>query len=602
MSLAGLSPSHSPKGADIHGDNVWECHTEPVLACCYSKTGETVVAASHDKSLSVWNAKGQLLKKLEGGHNSAIYWCALSPDLETVASASHDETLKLWNLAEGRWFANLRGHEAPVRSCDFSPDGKLLASASYDKTCKIWEIDGTRCIQTLKGHRGMVRSVNFAPNGTVIASCSNDKTVKLWRVENGECLSTLEGHTDVVSTVAFSPSGTLLASASYDFTVKLWDPDTGVVVREMKSDDQMLSCSFSRDESMLTTTSNAKVVDVWNTSNGECILALNGHTAPVFCAQFGPHGRMLVSGSHDCTLRMWDLEYEKVMAAKRNNGVEKARREAEEAMLRKRQAEEDELRKRQMEDAEVRRRLEEEERLRRDEAERLLREEEARRRAEADEARRSAGEMHLRRDMEQAEREWRSDPCVISAGAWFSLIIGKDGNTYSLGDNLMGQCGGDKTEHPTPMIVSGLPHSQVRMVSAGQQHSMFVLANGHVFGCGSNEYGQLGISHLSECHTPTQVHSFADLRIKRAAAGGYHTVFLAFDGSVWSAGCNDHGQLGQGEIGTAFPVPGKVDMTDRVKFIDAGPQCSAAITEAGGLFAWGDPVEGQTSNHGMELR
>ena len=165
VAMAGLSPSHSPKGADIHGDNVWECHTEPVLACCYSKTGETVVAASHDKSLSVWNAKGQLLKKLEGGHTSAIYWCALSPDLETVASASHDETLKLWNLAEGRWFANLRGHEAPVRSCDFSPDGKLLASASYDKTCKIWEIDGTRCIQTLKGHRGMVRSVNFAPNG-----------------------------------------------------------------------------------------------------------------------------------------------------------------------------------------------------------------------------------------------------------------------------------------------------------------------------------------------------------------------------------------------------------------------------------------------------
>jgi alpha-tubulin suppressor-like RCC1 family protein len=145
--------------------------------------------------------------------------------------------------------------------------------------------------------------------------------------------------------------------------------------------------------------------------------------------------------------------------------------------------------------------------------------------------------------MEQAEHEWRTDPCVISAGAWFSLVIGKDGNTYSLGDNLMGQCGGEKTEHATPEIISGLPKSQVRMVSAGEQHSMFVLANGDVYGCGSNEFGQLGLGDVAEAHTPGKIHAFADLRIKRAAAGGYHTVFLGFDGSVWSVGCNDHDSL-----------------------------------------------------------
>ena len=206
-------------------------------------------------------------------------------------------------------------------------------------------------------------------------------------------------------------------------------------------------------------------------------------------------------------------------------------------------------------------------------------------------------------DHEQAEREWRTAPGVISAGGWFSLIIAQDGRTYSLGDNLSGQCGGEKTEHTTPMIIAGLPRHQVRTVSAGLQHSMFVLANGDVLACGSNEYGQLGLSDVEETTVPKKLGAFVGARgltpIKRAAAGGYHTLFLGFDGSVWSAGCNEHGQLGQGPIATYSPAPAIVSMTDRVKSIDAGPHSSAAVTESGGLFMWGDPVEGQIANNGL---
>ena len=73
---------------------------------------------------------------------------------------------------------------------------------------------------------------------------------------------TLTGHDDTISTVSFSPSGRLLASCSYDFTVRLCDPKTGDLVLKLQGDDQILSCSFSRDESMLTTTNNASKVRV----------------------------------------------------------------------------------------------------------------------------------------------------------------------------------------------------------------------------------------------------------------------------------------------------------------------------------------------------
>lgn len=128
---------------------------------------------------------------------------------------------------------------------------------------------------------------------------------------------------------------------------------------------------------------------------------------------------------------------------------------------------------------------------------------------------------------------------------------------------------------------------------------MFVLDSGDVLACGSNEYGQLGLPYGAQTQsTPTKLQCFADMPIKRAAAGGHHTVFNGFDGSVWSVGCNEHGQLGAGEIATIVSTPVRVDFAERVKFIAAGPQCSAAITEIGGLYTWGDPVEGQVGNSG----
>eukprot|EP00656_Telonema_subtile_P003801 TRINITY_DN11719_c0_g1_i2.p1 TRINITY_DN11719_c0_g1~~TRINITY_DN11719_c0_g1_i2.p1 ORF type:complete len:535 (+),score=139.01 TRINITY_DN11719_c0_g1_i2:91-1695(+) len=482
------SPTSSPKGTPMGGKEVWNGHKEPVLCCCYSKDGRTVIAASHDRSLSVWAApEGQLVKKLDGGHTSAIYWCALSPDGETVASASHDETCKLWSLREGKWYANLRGHDGPVRSCSFSPDGALLATGSYDKSIKIWDVEATRGIHTLTGHRGMVRTVDFSPDGTMLASAGNDLTIRLWMMPGATPGMVFEGHTDIISTVTFSSTGALLASASYDFTVRLWDPNTGETVRQLTSDDQVLSCSFSRDETMVTTTSNAQVVEVWNTADGSCFLSLTGHAAPVFSARFGPHGRMLVSGSHDCTLRMWDLEYERVVAAQTDHSEEKAR-----------QAKEDEANRLAAEAEAARLAAEEEKRRRAAEAEaRRLAEEEKRRQA-VEEARRLAamGAEAKEADRRQAEYDWKTQPCTVSAGGWYTLIIGKDGHVYCLGDNLMGQCaqGHDgKNEYTVPTVCTSLPVNQVRQVSAGNEHSSFVLATGQVLTCGSNDHGQLAL-------------------------------------------------------------------------------------------------------------
>ena len=68
-----------------------------------------------------------------------MFGCAVSSDGASIVSASYDKTLKVWDARSGEARLTLQGHTAEVNGCAVSPDGAFIVSASRDKTLKVWD-------------------------------------------------------------------------------------------------------------------------------------------------------------------------------------------------------------------------------------------------------------------------------------------------------------------------------------------------------------------------------------------------------------------------------------------------------------------------------
>jgi alpha-tubulin suppressor-like RCC1 family protein len=189
-----------------------------------------------------------------------------------------------------------------------------------------------------------------------------------------------------------------------------------------------------------------------------------------------------------------------------------------------------------------------------------------------------------------------SNIVAIAAGHAHSLAVDKSGNVWAWGLNSDGQLGnGTVTPSYTPVRVTGL--SKVVAVAAGNNHSVALTSDGTLWSWGNNDYGQLGTGTVSGRRVPVQI---ALGQVAKIAAGYAYTLALRNDGSVWAWGQNTFGQLGLGDnIGVSLPalVPG---LEARVTAIAAGQFHSLAV-KAGQLYAWGKNSNGQigdgTSNN-----
>lgn len=149
------------------------------------------------------------------------------------------------------------------------------------------------------------------------------------------------------------------------------------------------------------------------------------------------------------------------------------------------------------------------------------------------------------------------------------------------------------TQSSLPAGLVRLP-SSIKAFSVGFNFALLVDQASRLYSWGFNaEFQRLGravpIDHTDTEPTPVQIPG--NSAIIACASGANHSVVLSFDGTVFSLGSNDCGQLGRLN---PDPLPARVPIPVPIKYVCAGWNFSVAVPEdRRSLYTWGSGKDGQ---------
>lgn len=182
---------------------------------------------------------------------------------------------------------------------------------------------------------------------------------------------------------------------------------------------------------------------------------------------------------------------------------------------------------------------------------------------------------------------------MVSAGQNFSMGIKMDGTLWGWGlnGNLLG-LNGNMANQNLPIQIGTA--NDWATVSAGNVHTLAVKTNGTLWSWGNGQFGQLGNGIFnSATWTVTQVGTANDWLT--VSAGNIFSLAIKTNGTLWSWGLNNLGQLGISNL-IDQNLPVQVGTASNWLKIDAGNQHSLAIDTTGFVYAWGDNTFGQFGN------
>ena len=284
--------SGNPKPARIiHRYASWAC------SVVFSPDGRLLFSGGSDTTIRAWNVTtGAEAGNPFEGHKGWVYVLAISPDGLRLASGGSDSTVIVWDVASRRLETKFGGHIAAVTALAFSPDHRILASGAFDHTIRLWDLKTGQQLSLLRGHTASLRWLRFSPDGQLLASRSEDGLVKLWHVTPGLEDNTLTSSQNSLGDVALSPDGRRLAFAGVDhFAAELWDLPTRRRTLLTGHSNDLVGVAFSSDGRILATGSHDQTVRLWDVNDGSAVATLtNGF--PVGSLAFSPDGRTLIVG------------------------------------------------------------------------------------------------------------------------------------------------------------------------------------------------------------------------------------------------------------------------------------------------------------------
>lgn len=229
-------------------------------------------------------------------HDRHVVTC-LQFDADKVLTGSDDTNINVYDTKTGALQATLEGHEGGVWALEYY--GNTLVSGSTDRSVRVWDIERARCTQIFHGHTSTVRCLQI--------------------VLPTEVGRDADGQPEIM------PKEPLIITGSRDSNLRVWklpQPGDPVYYQSGPTADDTSCPYFLRVLSghqhsvraiaahgdTLVSGSYDCTVKVWKISTGQTLHTLQGHSMKVYSVVLDHKRNRCISGAMDHMVKVWSLD------------------------------------------------------------------------------------------------------------------------------------------------------------------------------------------------------------------------------------------------------------------------------------------------------
>nr|XP_040048023.1 transducin beta-like protein 3 [Gasterosteus aculeatus aculeatus] len=333
---------------------VLQSHYSAVTSLSFTPDGDTMVSSGRDKICTVWDLKTRKATRTVPVYET-VEGVVLLPDDEDLSdigvtsknlhfiTAGSKGVLRVWEASTARcvYAQTLNSTLAAVSEkeeekdddndhCSLTyllllPASSRLATVTADHNIVLYQLPALTTQQQFVGYNDEVLDVKFLGKGdSHIVVATNSCQLKVFELLTNSC-QILYGHTDTVLSLDVFKKGFVFASCAKDRSVRVWqmDSDSGrvhCVAHGSNHANAVGSITCSRMKaSFVVSGSQDCTLKVWDlpadlsTTGGDLHhltprATEKAHDKDVNSVAVSPNDKLLASGSQDRTAKLWSLE------------------------------------------------------------------------------------------------------------------------------------------------------------------------------------------------------------------------------------------------------------------------------------------------------
>jgi len=184
----------------------------------------------------------------------------------------------------------------------------------------------------------------------------------------------------------------------------------------------------------------------------------------------------------------------------------------------------------------------------------------------------------------------------VAGGYFHTASIKTDGTLWTWGYNNYGGLGDNTTVSKSSPVTTVAGGTNWKQVSGGQYHTAAIKTDGTLWTWGYNGYGNLGDNTTVDKSSPVTTVA-GGTNWKQVACGYRHVAAIKTDGTLWTWGYNGIGALGDNStVDKSSPITTVAGGTNW-KQVSGGQYHTAAIKTDGTLWTWGSNNVGQLGDN-----